>query len=83
MEGRNSWVGQYAISASTDNYDLALEFLDGERVRSSEAAWKHDVLSGMPDDALVAKHHPGTGADVITAVGIMRRHGYAYYGNAP
>jgi spermidine/putrescine transport system substrate-binding protein len=27
-EGRNSWVGQYAISATTDNYDLALEFLD-------------------------------------------------------
>ena len=30
VEGRNSWVGQYAISATTDNYDLALEFLDGK-----------------------------------------------------
>lgn len=29
-EGRNSWVGQYAISADTDNYDLALAFLDGK-----------------------------------------------------
>lgn len=29
-EGRNSWVGQYAISADTDSYDLALEFLDGK-----------------------------------------------------
>ncbi len=27
-EGRNSWVGQYAISATTENYDLALAFLD-------------------------------------------------------
>jgi spermidine/putrescine-binding protein len=30
QEGRNSWIGQYAISASTDNYDLALAFLDGK-----------------------------------------------------
>jgi len=29
-EGRESWVGQYAISATTENYDLALEFLDGK-----------------------------------------------------
>ena len=29
-EGRASWVGQYAISATTENYDLALEFLDGK-----------------------------------------------------
>ena len=29
-EGRDSWVGQYAISAKTENYDLALEFLDGK-----------------------------------------------------
>ena len=29
-EGRNSWIGQYAISASTENYDLALAFLDGK-----------------------------------------------------
>jgi spermidine/putrescine transport system substrate-binding protein len=27
-EGRNSWVGLYGISADTDSYDLALEFLD-------------------------------------------------------
>jgi len=30
QEGRNSWVGQYAISATTENYDLALAFLDGK-----------------------------------------------------
>jgi spermidine/putrescine transport system substrate-binding protein len=29
-EGRNSWIGQYVISAATENYDLALEFLDGK-----------------------------------------------------
>ena len=29
-EGRNSWVGQYAISADAESYDLALEFLDGK-----------------------------------------------------
>jgi len=29
-EGRNSWIGQYAISATTENYDLALSFLDGK-----------------------------------------------------
>jgi hypothetical protein len=27
-EGRNSWVGLYGISAETDSYELALEFLD-------------------------------------------------------
>jgi spermidine/putrescine transport system substrate-binding protein len=27
-EGRNSWVGMYGISADTDSYELALEFLD-------------------------------------------------------
>ncbi len=30
VEGRNSWIGQYGISANTANYDLALEFLDGK-----------------------------------------------------
>ncbi len=30
VEGRNSWIGQYVISANTENYDLALEFLDGK-----------------------------------------------------
>ena len=29
-EGRNSWVGQYAISADVESYDLALAFLDGK-----------------------------------------------------
>lgn len=29
-EGRESWIGQYGISATTENYDLALEFLDGK-----------------------------------------------------
>lgn len=29
-EGRNSWIGQYGISATTENYDLALAFLDGK-----------------------------------------------------
>lgn len=29
-EGRNSWIGQYSISATTENYDLALAFLDGK-----------------------------------------------------
>jgi spermidine/putrescine-binding protein len=27
-EGRNSWIGQYAISSKTENYDTALAFLD-------------------------------------------------------
>lgn len=30
VEGRESWIGQYGISADTENYDLALEFLDGK-----------------------------------------------------
>jgi spermidine/putrescine transport system substrate-binding protein len=29
-EGRNSWVGLYGISADTDSYELALEFLDNK-----------------------------------------------------
>jgi spermidine/putrescine transport system substrate-binding protein len=29
-EGRNSWIGQYAISSKSENYDLALEFLDAK-----------------------------------------------------
>ena len=28
VEGRNSWVGLYGISADTDSYELALQFLD-------------------------------------------------------
>jgi spermidine/putrescine transport system substrate-binding protein len=29
-QGRNSWIGQYGISAKSANYDLALAFLDGK-----------------------------------------------------
>lgn len=29
-EGRNSWIGQYAISAKSENYDAALAFLDAK-----------------------------------------------------
>jgi spermidine/putrescine transport system substrate-binding protein len=29
-EGRNSWVGLYGISAETDSYELALDFLDNK-----------------------------------------------------
>jgi len=30
VEGRESWIGQYSISSGTENYDLALAFLDGK-----------------------------------------------------
>jgi spermidine/putrescine transport system substrate-binding protein len=36
-EGRNSWVGQYAISANTENLDLALAFLDGKIAEKTAA----------------------------------------------
>ena len=29
-EGRNSWVGDYGIRKGTENYDLALTFLDAK-----------------------------------------------------
>ena len=34
-EGRNSWVGLYGISAETDSYELALEFLDNKLAETS------------------------------------------------
>ena len=34
-EGRNSWVGLYGISANTDSYELALEFLDQKLAETS------------------------------------------------
>jgi spermidine/putrescine transport system substrate-binding protein len=40
-EGRNSWIGQYAISSKTDNYDDALAFLDE---KLGEEASKHLLL---------------------------------------
>lgn len=34
-EGRNSWVGLYGISADTDSYELALQFLDSKLAETS------------------------------------------------
>ena len=62
VEGRNSWVGQYAISATTDNYDLALEFLDGKLGEQTGTnllvlyAYGHvvpDYFAAVEDEALI------------------------------
>lgn len=50
-EGRNSWIGQYAISATTENYDLALAFLDGKLGEQTAAHLLVDYAYGhvVPD----------------------------------
>ncbi len=47
-EGRNSWIGQYAISATTENYDLALEFLDGKLGEQTATHLLVDYAYGHP-----------------------------------
>jgi len=60
-EGRNSWVGVYGIRKGTENYDLALKFLD---MKLAEATGNNvvnlfyyghsnqDVMSGITDETL-------------------------------
>jgi spermidine/putrescine transport system substrate-binding protein len=61
-EGRNSWVGLYGISAETDSYELALEFLDGKlaELTCSNAVTlfyygcaNADVMAAIEDPVLV------------------------------
>ena len=60
-EGRNSWVGVYGIRKGTDNYDLALKFLDaklGEATGNNVVNLfyyghaNQDVMSGITDETL-------------------------------
>ncbi|HET7685570.1 MAG TPA: extracellular solute-binding protein [Candidatus Limnocylindria bacterium] len=60
-EGRNSWVGMYGINADTDDYDLALAFLDaklGEATGNNVVNLfyyghaNQDVMSGITDETL-------------------------------
>lgn len=47
-EGRNSWIGQYAISNKADNYDLALAFLDAKLGRETATHLLVDYAYGHP-----------------------------------
>jgi spermidine/putrescine transport system substrate-binding protein len=48
QEGRNSWIGQYAISAKTDNYDTALAFVDAKLGRENATHLLVDYAYGHP-----------------------------------
>ena len=47
-EGRNSWIGQYAISSKSDNYDLALAFLDEKLGQETATHLLVDYAYGHP-----------------------------------
>jgi spermidine/putrescine transport system substrate-binding protein len=60
-EGRNSWVGFYGIKADSQNYDLALKFLDaklgvltGQNLVANYyyGSANQDVMSGITDPTL-------------------------------
>jgi spermidine/putrescine-binding protein len=62
VEGRNSWVGLYGISADTESYELALEFLDNKlaELTCSNAVTlfyygcaNEDVMAGIEDPLLI------------------------------
>jgi spermidine/putrescine-binding protein len=62
VEGRNSWVGLYGISADTESYELALEFLDNKlaELTCSNAVTlfyygcaNGDVMAGIEDPLLI------------------------------
>ena len=61
-EGRNSWVGLYGISADTDSYELALEFLDNKLADTScsnavtlfyYGCANGDVMAAIEDPVLI------------------------------
>ena len=61
-EGRNSWVGLYGISADTDSYELALEFLDNKLAETScsnavtlfyYGCANGDVMAAIDDPVLI------------------------------
>jgi spermidine/putrescine transport system substrate-binding protein len=60
-EGRNSWVGLYGIRKGTENYDLALKFLDAKLAEATGnnvvnlfyyGHSNQDVMSGITDATL-------------------------------
>ena len=61
-EGRNSWVGLYGISADTESYELALEFLDLKLAELScsnavtlfyYGCANEEVMAGIDDPVLI------------------------------
>jgi len=53
-EGRNSWVGMYGITADTENYDLALKFLDGKLGDLTSAHLVNDYYYGTSNEDVMA-----------------------------
>jgi len=60
-EGRNSWVGVYGIRKGTENYDLALKFLDAKLAEATGnnvvnlfyyGHVNQDVMNGIADETL-------------------------------
>src|SRR3990170_3254157 len=60
-EGRNSWVGVYGIRKGTENYDLALKFLDAKLGQATGnnvvnlfyyGHANQDVMNGITDETL-------------------------------
>jgi spermidine/putrescine transport system substrate-binding protein len=71
-EGRNSWVGVYCINAKSQNYDLALKFIDEKLSEQTNinlvdeyfyGTANGDVMNGINDPAQAAKYtNSSTGA---------------------
>ena len=54
VEGRNSWVGLYGISAETDSYELALQFLDMKLAELSCGTLVTDYYYGCANSEVMA-----------------------------
>jgi len=68
-EGRNSWVGVYCINAKSQNYDLALKFIDEKLAEQTNinlvdeyfyGTANGDVMNGINDPAQAAKYTNAT-----------------------
>jgi spermidine/putrescine transport system substrate-binding protein len=68
-EGRNSWVGVYCINAKSQNYDLALKFIDEKLAQQTNVnlvdeyfygSANGDVMAGINDPAQAATYTNAT-----------------------
>ena len=68
-EGRNSWVGVYCINAKSQNYDLALKFIDEKLAQQTNVnlvneyfygSANGEVMSGINDPAQAATYTNAT-----------------------
>ena len=77
-EGRNSWVGVYCINAKSQNYDLALKFIDEKLAKQTNVnlvdeyfygSANGDVMAGINDPAQASTYtlaSSGATPDLLT-----------------